>query len=1139
MAFERCNVIDWMRLHWVGERFVRVQRVLMWFVLVHWVLMWFVLVHWGAAAEPWRVGFAKRDITPEQGLRLSGYAGRGESSVGVADPLSVRAMVISPQAQQEFPDSLVLVAIDSIAITNAITVETAAWLLETHGISRSQLVLSSTHSHAAPHLDRSLENLFSEPLTEQQREAARLYTRRLVQQVQAAISAAIESRTDAQLAIGEATANIAVNRRLLNDGKWSGFGIQPNGQVDQRVRVMRCTAPDGRLLGAAFMYACHCTTLGPSFNEVSGDWAGLAASRLEHLHAESVFLPIIGCGADANPNPRESYAFAEQHAATMVDSVLSVLRLETLAALDTFPQAQFGYAGLVPEQPTAERLQSLLQSESPNERRWAEHMRDVKQKMGRLPESYPMPIHTWQFGDQLTWVFLGGEVVADYQFKLEQRIASQQTWVAAYCDDVFAYVASEAMRDEGGYEVDASMIYYLQPGRWESGSQELILQRVNEVLKQQHADDKPLTAEESLAAIRVPEGFQVELVAAEPLVRDPVNIAFGIDGKVWVVEMHDYPLGTPGGGRVKWLRDTDGDGRLDEAHVFLDGLSYPTSVFPWREGVLIIAAPDVIYAEDFNGDGVADRRETWLTGIGEANPQHRASGFEMGLDGWLHFSPGDQTQHLHVLRSNEIYEVEGHDVAWKPDTGQIRKTTGETQFVRARDAFGNWFGNSNSYPMYQFVIDDRYLQHSSVSGGAKQHLLEPAAAPPVLPRSRTVERFNDQFARNRFTSACSSIVARVPGVDDLHPTQPPSPIGFICEPVHNLVARIHLDGSGSAFTARRHPQDAEADFFTSTDAWSRPVRIVNAPDGTLWVVDMVRRVIEHPQWIPTAWQERLDLRSGSGLGRIYRVHRKDFQPKPFVGFSKTPNDLLPMLASQNGVIRDLAVQALCESDFSELESHVRSISQEDSLAATRVSALGCLAAKGWLTQADVVHGLTSDSPACVRFSLELAEQFSSLSEELTAALQAVVERQLGPQVDLQWVLTSTLLPELNAAEGLQAIARRSADDAWIAKALTLVMGEEESLAALQAILTSADQHGWNAGDQLEATLAGVSRLWQRLNASSRAELSKQRTSLLQSRKEFIPSDVLLLAAISTTEPWRLRPNEDTAIIGNHAPWAAT
>jgi putative membrane-bound dehydrogenase-like protein len=146
-------------------------------------------------------------------------------------------------------------------------------------------------------------------------------------------------------------------------------------------------------------------------------------------------------------------------------------------------------------------------------------------------------------------------------------------------------------------------------------------------------DSEALSPRDALVSMRVPAGYRVELVASEPLVMDPVAFDWGPDGRLWVAEMRDYPNGftwhkpddplDAPGGRIKVLTDRDGDGRYDEATVFLDGLTYPTGVKVWGKGVLITAAPEIFYAEDRDGDGVADYREVWYDGFAKSNQQHR------------------------------------------------------------------------------------------------------------------------------------------------------------------------------------------------------------------------------------------------------------------------------------------------------------------------------------------------------------------------------------------------------------------------------------------------------------------------------------------------------------------------------------
>ena len=224
---------------------------------------------------------------------------------------------------------------------------------------------------------------------------------------------------------------------------------------------------------------------------------------------------------------------------------------------------------------------------------------------------------------------------------------------------------------------------------------------------------QPTPAESALETMRTHERFEVQLVAAEPLIADPVDIAWGPDGNLWVVEMGDYPLGEDGqgkpGGRVRCLKDMDGDGRYDESTVFLDQLLYPSGVMPWKDGVLILAAPNLIYAVDANGDGVCDTRRVLYDGFRPGNPQHLVNGLVWGLDNWIHIANGDSGGKVRSLKTGESVSISGRDVRVRPDTGALQAQSGMTQFSRPRDDWGNWFGCNNSYPLWHYVLHDHYL----------------------------------------------------------------------------------------------------------------------------------------------------------------------------------------------------------------------------------------------------------------------------------------------------------------------------------------------------------------------------------------------------------------------------------------------
>jgi len=984
-------------------------------------------------------------------------------------------------------ESMLLVSVDSIAVTADITNKISRQLEQKFGIPRSQLVLSSTHSHTSPHLANGLTNLFQTQLSREEVDAIQRNTDRIVERMLTTIDLAMQDRQPGSLTLGGDQATFAVNRRVLKSGVWSGFGVQADGPVDHRVRVLRATDANGKLRGAVFMYACHCTTLGGDFNQVSGDWAGLAATELEKQNPNVTVLATIGCGADANPNPRSTYQDAQAHAAEIVAAVSRAFAGQQ-TPLNHFPVGHFGYAGLVPELPTREYLKEMSTDARAVNQRWSEAMTKTWNERGRLPESYPAPIHTWQFGDDLTWVFLGGEVVIDYQMKLEKMLPGKNVWVAAYTDDVFAYVASQRMRAEGGYEVDFSMVYYMQPGRWSSGTEDLLLRRVREVLDDNASDEKPSDADASWKSIQIPSEFMVDRMACEPQVADPINIAFGHDGRVWVVEMADYPLGNTSGGRIRWLIDSDGDGSLDQSQVFLDGLSYPTSVTPWRDGVIVIAAPQVILARDTDGDGKADSRETLLVGIHEANPQHRASGFEMGLDGWLHFGAGDKTEQLESKRAKQTFNVSKCDVAWNPDTGEIHATTGETQFCPARDEFDRWYGNSNSKPIYQYVIDERYVERRSPNSSLQRNLLDPPVAPPVFPASRTADRFNDIYAHNRFTSACSSIICRSPGLGESM-----RGAAIVCEPVHNLVARYQVTSDGAATKGLRFSDDEKLDWFASKDSWSRPVRAVNAPDGTIWIVDMVRHVIEHPQWIPMAWQQRYDVRSGEALGRLYRVRRRDYQPSllPNVA-SMNGEQLIESLVSNNGALRDLAQFQFLWRSSAERQSLIPII-RERALASTdpavRLQCFATLVAGGLATSDDVASAIADRDPRVVPFAIRSSESFIEKHPDLIRAIANRTNDELGPEVDLQILLSLGALGKLAAGDEatkipIASIIARHLTDPWIVRAIPLV---HDSLipSTIEAVMVAIDAAQDFSTDQWSELETCIQRLLNRTSMESK------------------------------------------------------
>ena len=426
----------------------------------------------------------------------------------------------------------------------------------------------------------------------------------------------------------------------------------------------------------------------------------------------------------------------------------------------------------------------------------------------------------------------------------------------------------------------------------------------------------PRSPEESLGSFEVLSGFQVELVAAEPLVMDPVDIAWGPDGKVWIVEYADYPLGLDDrgkpGGRIRCLEDTDGDGRYDRSTVFLEPVACPMGIMVWRDGVLVTAAPEIFYAKDADGDGLADVRETLFAGFGQGNQQHRVNHPRWGLDNWIHAANGDSGGTIRSLKTGEETSISGRDLRFRPDEGVIDPQTGQTQFGTNRDDWGNWFGCNNSDPAWLYALADHYVRrnpHVAPPSGR----VDVTADRTVYPAGRVISHCDLKHGPHpgwgkpgRWTSLAGVMIYR----DDLFGPHFTGNL-FVDDSVYNVVHRRILKPNGVTFLGDRGPDEQQSEFLASHDIWFRPSTLETGPDGALWVLDMYRFVIEHPEWIDDELEKTLDLRAGHDKGRIYRIYPVDKKPRRIPRLDKLDTaGLVVALDSPNGWQRDMAHQML-------------------------------------------------------------------------------------------------------------------------------------------------------------------------------------------------------------------------------------
>lgn len=554
----------------------------------------------------------------------------------------------------------------------------------------------------------------------------------------------------------------------------------------------------------------------------------------------------------------------------------------------------------------------------------------------------------------------------------------------------------------------------------------------------------PKSPGDSLRSFMPRAGFKVELMAAEPLVVDPVDIAWGPDGKLWVVEMADYPLGEDDKGkpcgRVRYLEDSDGDGRYDRSALFLEDLPFPNGVMPWRSGVLVTCAPEVFYAEDTDGDGRADVRKPLFTGFGEGNQQHRVNHPRWGLDNWIYLANGDGGAGAHgviaSIQKPEIrLDIRGRDLRIRPDDGSLDTVTGQAQFGRNRDDWGNWFGCNNNDPAWYYAVAEYYMRRNPY-----------LAAPPgrvSLTASRTVYPQGRVVTHHAVGQPCPPLGqpgrwSSLGGVSVYRDSLFGLPFRgnvFVSDSVYNVVHRMVVWPEGVLLRGDRARDEQRSEFLCSTDPWFRPAALHTGPDGALWVVDMYRFVIEHPQWINDDLEETLDLRLGHDKGRIWRIFPQRKKPRPIPRLdSLDAAELVAALDSPNGWQRDMAHQMLIWRADASAAAYLETMVRECTGATGRLHALCTLDGLGLLRPEIVATALKDRHPGVRRHAARLSEPFLSDHPSLGEQLLDMIN-DLDPQVWMQIAYSLGEWKDPHAGRALGRLALRHADDPYLTAAV--------------------------------------------------------------------------------------------------------
>lgn len=670
----------------------------------------------------------------------------------------------------------------------------------------------------------------------------------------------------------------------------------------------------------------------------------------------------------------------------------------------------------------------------------------------------------------------------------------------------------------------------------------------------------PTEPADSLAKFQLHSDFRIELAAQEPLVSDPIAMAFDERGRLFVVCMRGYSENPDDNlGVVRMLEDTDADGVFDQGVDFAKGLSWPTAIACYDGGVLVASAPDLLLFKDTDDDGTADDKQLIASGFGRQNVQGMINSFRWGLDNRLYGASGTNggevvqpdDQSTPQTRTARTQSLRGRDFSMDPATLQLRPESGGAQHGATFDRWGDRFVCSNSDHVQWVEFEDTHLQRNSQLRGypSRRSIAAEGPAAEVF-RTSAVEPWRIVRTRLRvkgmvrgpvegggraagyFTSA--SGVTSLLG--DAFPQKFQQDDYIVVGDVgSNLVHLKRVDSQRLNKTAKRATADG-TEFLTSTDNWFRPVQFANGPDGTLYVLDMYREVIEHPLSLPPMIKRHLDLNSGRSRGRIYRIAPRQWKPQPRpLPTDANPAELVAMLGHNNGWHRETAARLIVWQSRTPAKI-AEQYGQELSRATPSLSPLGrirslyCLHTIGKLTEPTLVRQLQDDHPQVRRHALKVAESANHVGEATLSQLRRMVD---DPDIAVRYQLALCLgrFDWQDRRDPLVQLALTTGDERKLRFAVLSSMGEQrvEMLAAvldkhpshppIQLLEEIAAQMGRNrsrCGAGLLTVASQPPKLRERLTASMLAGTGLRSDSLIDLLEtQNVPEPTLLLNSIVT------------------------
>ncbi len=559
------------------------------------------------------------------------------------------------------------------------------------------------------------------------------------------------------------------------------------------------------------------------------------------------------------------------------------------------------------------------------------------------------------------------------------------------------------------------------------------------------------------------KGFQIEAVAAEPLLNSVVEIEFDEQGRIWTVEMTGYMRDIDGSGedipdgKISILEDSNGDGQMDKKTVFLDKLVLPRAIELVNEGLLYAEPPNLWWVSIENDQPGERVLVDSLYSIG-GNIEHAPNGLLYNIDNWIYSAKSDR-------------RYQYRDGKW-----QIEASASKGQWGITNDDQGRLFYNDNSNPIYGDFVQPNQVNANPYFASKKleRHNLSPSRRfypihATLINRGYGEGQYDEEGKVKEFTSACSPLIYRGDQFRADFYNQ-----AFVCGPEANLVKRFKLEEEKGIIQAK--PTSEGSEFLVSNDETFRPVNLNNGPDGALYVVDMRRAIIQHRAFM-TSYLKELIIERGMDtlplLGRIYRVTESSNQVTQLPDFSKLSTaDWVPLLQSKNAWQRINAQKKLVFANDKNVVQAIRTIATNEENPLGQIAALWTLEGMNELSP-NFLKSISSKDASVFSQVMLLAKTL--LTEKNEAQLLPIFVKAAASTTHAHQLHLAHSLVKVNSpkkGELINNLVANYAEDPLIADALVNSLAGQEK-AVLQKMNT--DQQESFLAESLAATLSNQAK----------------------------------------------------------------